>query len=529
MKLSAQTMPSQLRRGRLAPLLVVIFGAAAAYEAAEMIVAGQTFKIAITGLVLLACAAVVVILNSWQRGLYIFLGWLLFEDFVRKYLGNNMGIYFAKDALVLVVYLSFFMAWRAKKVQTFRPPFLFAAGCFFWFGVIQIFNPASTSVFYGFLGIKLYFLYVPLVLVGYALINSEEDLRRFFFFCSVLIIGIAGLGIAQAIIGPSFLNPATLQNDIRELGSLYRVAPISGEMAYRPTSVFVSNGRFQDFLIVSWLMSLGFGGYLILRSRKGRILAFGTIAVVAAASFMSASRGVLMWNLGSGLVVVAAFLWGAPWKRREAIRAVKAVQRILLVVGLALFGLVLAFPNAFGARLAVYSETLLPSSTASELTYRAQTYPLRNFLLAFEHPRWPYGYGIGTASLGMQYVTRIMHAEPMEIAVENGYGNLVVEMGIGGLILWIFLGAAVCIAAWKVVKRLKGSPWFPLGFVIFWYAFLLMFPMGYQSMVAYEDFVMNSFLWVLLGVLFRLPSVATSSQFAAGAVSGQESRRRWVV
>lgn len=528
MRLSAQTMPSQLRKGQLGTLLIVVFGAIAAYEAAEMIVAGETVKIAIAGLALLACAAVVIILNSWQTGLYTFLGWLLFEDFIRKYLGNNMAIYFAKDALVLVVYLSFFIAWRAKKVHTFRPPFLFALAIFFWFGVIQMFNPASTSIFYGILGIKLYFLYVPLMLIAYALMNSEADLRRFFFFCSVLIMVIAGLGIAQAIIGPSFLNPATLQDDIRELSGLYRVAPISGEIAYRPSSVFVSNGRFQDFLIVSWLISLGFGGYLILRSRKGRLLAFATIAVVAGASFMSASRGVLMWNLGSGLVVAAAFLWGAPWKQREAIRSIKAIQRTLLVVGLTLFGLVVAFPGAFGARVAVYSETLLPSSTASELTYRAQTYPLRNFLLAFEHPRWPYGYGIGTASLGMQYVTRIMHAEPMEIAVENGYGNLVVEMGIGGLILWILLGATVCVVAWKIVKRLKGSPWLPLGFVIFWYAFLLMFPMGYSSMVAYEDFVMNSFLWILLGILFRLPSIAMSAQFAAGAVTAKKPRRRWI-
>jgi hypothetical protein len=345
-----------------------------------------------------------------------------------------------------------------------------------------------------------------------------------------LTIAIAGLGIAQAIIGPSFLNPATLQDDIRELSMNYRVSPLSGEIAYRPTSVFVSNGRLQDFLIVSWLMSLGFGGYLILRSRKGRILAFITIAVVAAASFMSTSRGVLMWNLGSALIVGAAFLWGAPWKQREAIRAVKIIQRALLVVSLALFGLVIVFPNAFGARLAVYSETLLPSSTASELTYRTQTYPLKNFLLAFEHPRWPYGYGTGTASLGMQYVTRIMHAEPMEIAVENGYGNLIVEMGIGGLILWIVLGTALCTAAWKIVKRLKGSPWLPLGFVIFWYAFLLMFPMGYSSTGAYQDFVMNSFLWVLLGILFRLPSIAMSAQFAvtAGPVTKPKPRGRWI-
>jgi len=52
------------------------------------------------------------------------LTWLLFEDFARKYLGNNMAIFFAKDALAAVVYLSFFLAYRRKEVATFRPAFL---------------------------------------------------------------------------------------------------------------------------------------------------------------------------------------------------------------------------------------------------------------------------------------------------------------------------------------------------------------------------------------------------------------------
>ncbi len=38
------------------------------------------------------------------------------------------------------------------------------------------------------MGLKLCFLYVPLLVVGYALVNSEEQLRRFFFFNSILIL-----------------------------------------------------------------------------------------------------------------------------------------------------------------------------------------------------------------------------------------------------------------------------------------------------------------------------------------------------
>jgi hypothetical protein len=75
----------------------------------------------------------------------------------------------------------------------------------------------------------------------------------------------------------------------------------------------------------------------------------------------------------------------------------------------------------------------------------------------------------------------------------------------------------VLFAAWKVVRKLKGSPWFPLGFMIFWYAFLLLLPFTFQGMQAYEDFVLNAYMWLLLGILFRLPKLAQASQLTQAA------------
>jgi hypothetical protein len=84
----------------------------------------------------------------------------------------------------------------------------------------------------------------------------------------------------------------------------------------------------------------------------------------------------------------------------------------------------------------------------------------------------------------------------------------------------------VLFAAWKVVRKLKGSPWFPLGFMIFWYAFLLLVPLTYYGMQPYQDFVLNAFLWLQLGILFRLPSIALSAQFEANAHSAQPAAAR---
>ncbi len=251
-----------------------------AYVVAQFILEGDLSALVMSGMVFVGLAIVVAILNDWRRGVYLLLGWVLFEDLFRKYLGNNMAIFFAKDALAIVLYISFFAARRERLVKGFKPPFLIPLLIFIWFGVIQMLNPASTSIFYGILGMKVYFLYIPLMFVGYCLIESETDLRSFFTFNTIMILIVNLLGIAQSILGPKFLNPAVLQEDIRELGNLYRVSPISGLSAYRPTSVFVSAGRYSNFLIVCWLVSLGFAGYLLLRSRRGRNLAFICVAVI---------------------------------------------------------------------------------------------------------------------------------------------------------------------------------------------------------------------------------------------------------
>ena len=516
---------NRFSRGQLTTFGVLVVGALAAYQLAEYVISGDFVGLAYAGMALVGGAIAIGILNNWRKGVYFFLAWLLFEDFARKFLGNNMAIFFAKDILALVVFTSFLAAYRRKEVTTFRPPFLVPLLVFIWFGVLQIFNPASTSIWYGLMGIKMFFYYVPLVFIGYALLNSEVELRRFFTVSLVLALVIISLGIAQSILGPSFLNPRIQAEELRPLSNLYRVAPVTGVFAYRPTSVFVSAGRYANFIAVAWPLVLGFSGYLLLRQKRGRTLAFIVIVVTAGGAFLTASRGSFMWGMINALATSVAFIWGAPW--RQGSRALRTIQRAALGIGLAIVLLFITYPDALLSRLAIYQETLTPNGPHSELTYRGWDYPVQNFLAAFKYDRWPYGYGIGTTSLGTQYVARIFGAERLGVGVESGFGALVVEMGIGGLVLWLVMSVAILISAWKVVKRLKGSPLFPLGFVIFWYAFFLLFPATFGGIMAYEDYLLNAYLWLLLGILFRLPSIQLPAQLAADAPAAQ-SNRGWI-
>ncbi len=146
------------------------------------IVAANFKVVFVLAAAMVICAVAGKTLNNWRTGIYLFLVWLLFEDLVRKYMGNNMVIYFGKDALVGVTYIAFVLARLRGEVRgSFRPPFKYALGFFVMLGVAQVFNSGSPSLWYGLLGLKLYFYYIPLMFVGYALLRTEHDLQSFLF------------------------------------------------------------------------------------------------------------------------------------------------------------------------------------------------------------------------------------------------------------------------------------------------------------------------------------------------------------
>jgi hypothetical protein len=507
----AQSIPDQNPRKLfifLGSILIFIYGA---YELAQYVLADDIVGLSYVALAIGVAVGILMVLGDWRTGTYIFLGWILFEDLARKYLGNNMAIYFAKDILVGVVYLSFLISLRRKQTQVFQPPFRIALYLLIWFGTMQVFNPASTSMFYGLMGMKLYFYYVPLMFIGYALIETEIDLQKFYPYFIGLAMIVAGLGVVQAIAGPTFLNPSHLQEDIRELSTSFRVAPVSGVVIYRPNSVFVSTGRFNFFLVPAWLITFGFGCYLIFRSKKYRLLTTAALGVITLAVVLGSSRGTVMWTIGSAIVCIGAFLWGCPWKQGQVVRILRTFQRSVIIMCIALAVGTYFYPDAVKDRVSFYVETLWGDTPNNELAARTGSYPIQNFLYAFDYERWPYGYGIGTASLGGQYVARIMHAQPMGIGVESGYGVLILELGVVGFILWIIMSFAIVISGWRVVYRLRGTVLFPIGFVIFWYSVLLLFFYTYAGFQPYEDFILNALLWISLGILFRLSKLLVAN------------------
>jgi hypothetical protein len=486
---------------------VLVVGVWLAWQLGGRIASGDIQSIIFAALPLAGCIGAAAILRDWRSGFYVFLIWLMFEDLPRKYLGNATILFFGKDVLLGLVYLSFFLAFRNRREKIFRPAFLLPLILFAWLAAAQIFNPNSPSVLYGLLGFKLYFYYAPLLFLGYAFIRHEEDLRKFLVVNALLAAVISLLGITQAIRGNSFLNPTVLAPELQDLGDLYKESPLTHQILSLPDSVFVSAGRYGLFLILMTILMLGAAGYMTLAATRGRKLVLGVIGIVGAGVLFNGARGPVMYSLASCLVLGASFLWGSPWRQRQVHRSLKAVRRAMIMAALGLAAIILMFPAESAPRIALYAETLLPSSSAFEVGNRTWDYPINNLLSVFEQPNWLLGNGTGVCSLSAQYVARFIGQPTPPIGVEEGYGSMILEMGIIAPFLWILWTAVLLYHSWKVVKRLRGTRFFPIAFAIFFYAFLLLYPFTYGGLTAYQNYINSAYMWLLLGILFRLPGL----------------------
>ena len=494
-----------------------------AWQAGNEVASNNIRMLEFVALGFAACAIGIAILRSWRTGFYFFLVWMLFEDMARKYMGNNLALFFGKDILLLLVYISFFRDVRRGRTKSFRPPFLLFLSLFFSLGFLDVFNQNSPSILYGLLGMKTYFYYIPLMFVAYALIQTDQDLRKFLAINAVLAGVIGGLGIAQAILGNSFLNPATLAPELQGLGELSKVSPLSGQVFSLPASVFVSSGRFAMYLFVAFILAMGTAAYLILHTKQYRKLVFVVLGILGVAALLSGSRTASVSVASSALALSAGFLWGAPWRWKQAHRLVRVLRRSFIVGALGLAAVFLIFPEQAGSRLAFYTETLNPDSSAYQGTGRAWDYPMTNLEIALENPHWLVGNGTGTASLGWQYVERLVGRRPSS-GVEEGYGTLIIEMGILAPFLWILWTAALLYYLWKVVRELRETRFFPVGFAMFWYSFVLLYPLTFLGIAAYQNYVTNIYLWIFVGIIFRLPQLlatplapvrSRTSEFAA--------------
>jgi hypothetical protein len=442
-------------------------------------------------------AALPLMLYNWRAAAAVFLAWLLIEDLFRKLAGNDLSFYFAKDILYAVLLTA------VVTDPTFRATWRTATGNARWWlyalmgwAVVMSVPTALQDWRLPLVGLRLDFLYVPLIVLGYQMARELGTLRRWLVGLSLLGGAASLIGVVQAFIGPSFLAPSVPTPGLRYL-VLIRGLPESGDV-YRPTGTFVEPGRFASMALVT--VAIGLAATLVCRGRM-RVWALAAAMCAVGAAWVSGGRATFL--AGLGLVAIAA-LGTRPARDRGFPGKASATVGIALasIVLLATFS-----PALFQSRLAWYQATLDPRSPDNEWSFRWNAYAtdtVRGIGLG-----GLVGMGTGQESLGKQY----LYGGPERTQaglyqVEAGYGTVAIEWGIVGLALWIGWSVAWVRRQWRAVRASRGSSVASVGIVLLgWMLFSLIFGF-FGGKAAFQNYFTNAYFWLLSGVIFALPLAA---------------------
>jgi hypothetical protein len=506
-----ELMPSWANRN--APLIIVqmmaliVCAVAGAAVTEWQILPIQLPRTALLALVLLT-VMLPILLKSWRISLMAFFAWLVLEDLVRKLAGNDIAIYFIKDAFYVVLLAAMVLdpavrgSWRSATGST-RLVLYSMLG---WAVVMSI-PPLLVDWRLPLAGLRLDFLYVPLVAAGFMLVSDRAKLRRALVALSIVGGVSCAIGCIQAVVGPSFLAP-----DVATPGlNLDLVRGLPGQASvYRPTGTFVDPGRFDSMALAALAICLI--SLAAVRAAARLVVATCLVASILAI-WVSGGRTFLIW--GAALVAatvlpsVARGAAGAQTRRRWALAAMAGV------IGVALVALVA--PDVYGGRVSWYASTLDPRSTDNEWQFRWSSYSVdvvRSLQLG-----GVIGQGTGQESLGKQYLSGGQDAGGVALyQVEGGYAAVIVEWGVIGVLLWLAWTVAWMVRQIRTVRATRDGPLPSVGpVVVVWTAFFLFigFIVGYQI---FQNYVANAYFWLLSGLLFGAAALAKEKP-----PSGQEN------
>jgi hypothetical protein len=424
--------------------------------------------------------------------------------------------------LLLIIFLSYFFSTWKQKREPFKNPI--SAPLLLWFGwaLAESFNPQITNFAVPLLGLRMSFIYVPLIYLGYWYFETEERVRTFSLYMLEAGAVVSFLGIMQSFIGLDFLNPGA---DPYLRLRLIRYVPGTNEAILRPTGTFVDAGRFAQYLFVVAFIGLGLLAYLYstqgAKNRKLILLPMSCWMVVLAGIFVSGQRSVLLLLLGSFALLIPAYIFAK--RGRKKVHNLRPVLRAVSAGGMALLLLYLWLPGIFHNVLLFYDQTMNPESRYSEVSTRSSGY-WGSIGYAYQNSGL-IGYGTGSASLGLQYLYKTVSENEYTglYHVEGGYASVLWEWGVVGLILWLLWTVLLLRAMAKKIVLLRGTPYYWLGVAIACYSASFLVPLFYLGFQVYQNYISQAFFWFLVGLFFRLSVLARVDSRNMAVVQAREA------
>lgn len=477
--------------------------------------------LAAVALLIVVAAFLPVILRDWRLGLWAFFAWLPFEDLIRKYAGNDIRVYAAKDLLFVLAMVSLAVHLRQQRAwqdATGRArPFLLAL--LGWSAALAVYA-SVTDWRVGVLGMRLNFLYVPLVAVGYFLATDRRRLRPTLVVITLVGTATVVLGIVQYVIGPSFLRPSVDTPGLTNLDYFrgFQSAAGSANQVFRPTGTFADPGRFAAMAVAVVAISLTSFAVHAGRdraSRWGRRIAVAGIVTGTVGMYVSGGRAPLL----IGLTICVAFFVG------PRIRGRSRVPRLLGMAAVAMAAaglLVLVAPTQAANQVSFYAQSLDPTSEKSEWDWRWAAYT-EGITLGIQKSTW-LGRGAGTHSVGLQYLVggSEYSVKAVGYEVESGWGAVAIELGKIGLALWVIWSIVWSRRLMSSLRALRGRADAQAALPLVAYVLLALFVLFFTGYQSFQNYIVNANIWLMSGIVFGMGAAATRTSGAeVGDAAGQ--------
>ncbi len=464
---------------RLAATAVAAALAAVALGAPHVV----TLALALTAAGLLTGAALV----DWPAGLPALTAWLVVADLLRKFTDDNLLMLAATDAIAAAAIAGWARSrWRSPWPAPLLPMAWPLAGLAVWAlvrsapGAWQ--EPAVVAV-----GLHGWFMYVPLLAVGYALRAHAGAWQRWLGSLAWLgVIAAAGVFV-QVAVGLDALNPA--DTSAMQLRVIHTYA--DGDAVIRPNSIFMHPTRLSGVLyaVLCLLPAMAAPGGWGAR-RPWALVAVG--ATVGLALLLSGQRALV-----AACPVMGVALFGV--RVRAARSGGTSTRTLWRGASLAALAMVVALAVAGwasgGGLTAFYWETFV--TPAQGRTFQQFDYASSGVRSALAAASW--GHGTGTASVGRAHALGVSWDTDDLMPLEGGTGVLAWEWGWPGLLLWAWLVASVVRALWRRCQRATDpADALATAGVL---ALVLTFMAGWFHLTAgaYQSYALQILLWVTVG------------------------------
>jgi hypothetical protein len=314
---------------------------------------------------------------------------------------------------------------------------------------VGVFNPNSPSVLVGLMGLKAYFLYVPIAFILPYAFTSRNQLLGLIRRYLILAIPIAVLGFIQIAAGPgSSLNTYVSHSEdgpvLASFGKEFDLVRTSGTFSY--ISGYAAFLTFIGFLGIGYNLSQGWR----MKNNFAPVLAL-TLAV--GAMFTTGSRTPVYTLIMTGPVILLLAMAGN-------IVSLRVVVRLLVALPIIVFAALNISPRAFEA----FVERATDAGTDDALT-RILT-PVAETIGALSGAPL-IGFGIGTTHPSSLTIMGVEWPWWLQgLLTEGETARIVVEMGFIGFMLTYLVRVMIAARALRWAVSFKDPAYRALGIVL---------------------------------------------------------------